>query len=215
MATLALGYQGGVGAMRQMDSGHELDSLSDDEVLELVQLWRNANPNIVALWGLVEAAAKAAIQESRTSFLSHGLVIGRTVDPSNGLDFMTITLPCGRQLYYPQPSITQNRFGRPAISYMGQNQTTKKWERLESYGGKLVENIVQATARDCLAEAIDRLEAAGYPVVFHIHDEIVVDAPPEKQNLEEMERLMSQVPYWAEGLPLNADGWVNEFFKKD
>ena len=142
-------------------------------------------------------------------------MIGRTVDPSNGLDFMTITLPCGRQLYYPQPSITQNRFGRPAISYMGQNQTTKKWERLESYGGKLVENIVQATARDCLAEAIDRLEAAGYPVVFHIHDEIVVDAPPEKQNLEEMERLMSQVPYWAEGLPLNADGWVNEFFKKD
>lgn len=215
VATLALGYQGGVGAMRQMDSGHELDSLSDDEVLELVQLWRNANPNIVSLWGRVESAARAAIQESRTSFLPHGLVIGRTVDPSNGLDFMTITLPCGRQLYYPQPSITQNRFDRPSISYMGQNQTTKKWERLESYGGKLVENIVQATARDCLAEAIDRLEAAGYPVVFHIHDEIVVDAPPEKQDLEEMERLMSQVPRWAEGLPLNADGWVNEFFKKD
>ena len=215
VATLALGYQGGVGAMRTMDSGHELDSLSDEEVQELVGLWRKANPNIVKLWGWVEAAAKTAITDGRTTFLTQGIAIGRSVDPENNMDFLTVRLPCGRFLYYPQPAITQNRFGRPSISYMGQNQTTKKWERIETYGGKLVENIVQATARDCLAEAITRLEEAGYPVVFHIHDEIVVDAPANRQDLEDMEKVMAQVPEWAAGLPLNADGWANDFFKKD
>ena len=128
---------------------------------------------------------------------------------------MEIGLPSGRRLYYPSPAITQNRFGRPSISYMGQNQTTKKWERIETYGGKLVENIVQAVARDCLAEAIARLEDAGYPVVFHIHDEIVVDSEGPGTSLEHMEQIMAKVPDWAPGLPLNADGWVNEFFKKD
>jgi DNA polymerase len=215
VATLALGYQGGVGAMRTMDTGHELDSLSDDEVQELVDLWRKANPNIVKLWGLVEAAAKAAITEGRTSFLAHGITVSRCLDPQNGLDFMVIGLPSGRRLYYPQPAITQNRFGRPSVSYMGQNQTTKKWERIETYGGKLVENIVQAVARDCLAESITRLEDAGYRVVFHIHDEIVVDSAGPGTSLERMEQIMSEPPAWALGLPLNADGWVNEFFKKD
>lgn len=214
VATLALGYQGGVGAMRAMDSGHELDSLSDEEVLELVQLWRRANPKIVQLWSTVEAAAMEAVRNGRKSTLQGGrLEIGRT---ANGeLDFMYIRLPNGRKLYYPEARIGQNRFGRTSICYMGQNQTTKKWERIETYGGKLVENITQATARDCLAEAIDRLEENGFPVVFHIHDEIVVDAPPEKQDLAEMERLMGTVPSWAEGLPLNSEGWANEFFKKD
>lgn len=215
VATLALGYQGGVGAMRTMDSGHELDSLSDAEVDELVQLWRKANPNIVKLWGLVEAAARAAVIEGRASFLQHGLVVSRNLDPDHGLDFMVIGLPSGRRLYYPSPAITQNRFGRPSISYLGQNQNTKKWERIETYGGKLVENIVQAVARDCLAEAITRLEDAGYPVVFHIHDEIVVDSAGPGTSLERMEHIMAEVPAWAPGLPLNADGWVNEFFKKD
>lgn len=215
VATLALGYQGGVGAMRTMDSGHELDSLSDSEVQELVDLWRKANPNIVKLWGLVEAAAKAAVVEGRTSFLQNGLVVSRNLDPDHDLDFMVIGLPSGRRLYYPKPEIAQNRFGQPSISYMGQNQTTKKWERIETYGGKLAENIVQAVARDCLAESITRLEDAGYPVVFHIHDEIVVDAHTVNHNLSEMETLMAIVPAWAPGLPLNADGWVNEFFKKD
>ena len=214
VATLALGYQGGVGAMRAMDSGHELDSLSDEEVLELVQLWRKANPNIVNLWYTVEAAATEAVKNGRRSILQGGrLEIGRTTD--GNLDFMTIRLPNGRVLYYPHPRIGTNRFGKPSICYMGQNQTTKKWETIETYGGKLVENITQATARDCLAEAIERLETEGYPVVFHIHDEIVVDAPTGRQDLEGMEHLMATVPSWAEGLPLNAEGWVNEFFKKD
>lgn len=215
VATLALGYQGGVGAMRTMDSGHELDSLSDDEVDELVQLWRKANPNIVKLWGLVEAAARSAVLEGRTSILQHGMTISRNFDVAHGLDFMVVGLPSGRRLYYPHPTMTQNRFGRPSISYMGQNQTTKKWERIETYGGKLVENIVQAVARDCLSEAITRLEAAGYSVVFHIHDEIVVDSAGPGTSLERMEQIMAEVPAWAPGLPLNADGWANEFFKKD
>lgn len=215
VATLALGYQGGVGAMRTMDSGHELDSLSDTEVDELVQLWRKANPNIVKLWGLVEAAARAAVLEGRTSILQHGLTIRRNFDVVHGLDFLVIGLPSGRELYYPHPTMSQNRFGRPSISYMGQNQTTKKWERIETYGGKLVENIVQAVARDCLSEAITRLEAAGYSVVFHIHDEIVVDSAGPGTSLERMKWIMAEVPTWAPGLPLNADGWVNEFFKKD
>lgn len=213
VATLALGYQGGVGAMRNMDTGHELDSLSDDEVQELVNLWRQANPNIVKLWGEVENAAMTAISKGNPTYLSQGVSIYRCLN--NRSDYLVIRLPNERELYYPQPKIKKNRFGRPSISYLGQNQVTKKWERIESYGGKLVENIVQATARDCLAEAIERLEKAGYPVVFHIHDEIVVDAPPGKQDLEEMKRIMAEVPTWAEGLPLDADGWANPFFKKD
>lgn len=213
VATLALGYQGGVGAMRNMDTGHELDSLSDDEVQELVNLWRQANPNIVKLWREVENAAMTAISKGGSTYLSQGVSIYRCLN--NRSDYLVIRLPNERELYYPQPKIGKNRFGRPSISYLGQNQVTKKWERIESYGGKLVENIVQATARDCLAEAIERLEKAGYPVVFHIHDEIVVDAPPGKQDLGEMKRIMAEVPTWAEGLPLDADGWVNPFFKKD
>lgn len=108
-----------------------------------------------------------------------------------------------------------NRFGKPALCYWGQNQTSKKWAVEETYGGKLVENITQATARDCLAEALENLQAAGYPIVFHIHDEVVIDAGPGQDNLDDVVRIMSQVPAWAEGLPLNADGWVNPFFKKD
>ena len=136
-------------------------------------------------------------------------------DRVNNLDFMTIQLPNGRKLFYAHPHMGQNRFGKPSLCYYGMNQNTKKWEVVETYGGKLVENITQATARDCLAEAIDRLEAAGYPVVFHIHDEVVIDAPPGRQSLEDVEIIMSQTPNWAQGLPLNADGWVNAFFKKD
>ena len=108
------------------------------------------------------------------------------MDPENDLDFLTIRMPNGRKLYYAKPHMGVNRFGRPSLCYWGMNQTTKKWEVVETYGGKLAENITQAAARDCLAEAIDRLEAAGYPVVFHIHDEVVIDAPPGWDSLEEV-----------------------------
>ena len=128
---------------------------------------------------------------------------------------MTIRLPNGRKLYYAKPHMGVNRFGRPALCYWGVNQKTRRWEATETYGGKLVENITQAVARDCLAEAVERLETAGYPVVFHVHDEVVIDAPVGKNKLEDVVEIMRQVPSWAAGLPLNADGWVNPFFKKD
>lgn len=214
VATLALGYQGGTGSLISM--GALRNGLAEDELPEIVDRWRKANPAIVQLWYNTEAAALEVVKNGRRVELQNGrLVFMRECCPETGLDYMSVRLPSGRKLYYTKPHMGQNRFGRPAICYYGMNQTTKKWEVVETYGGKLVENITQAVARDCLAEAIERLEAAGYPVVFHIHDEVVVDAPPGRQSLKEVEQLMSQVPEWAPGLPLNADGWVNEFFKKE
>ena len=214
VATLALGYQGGVNAL--ITQGALRNGLTEEELPEIVQRWRNANPAIVQFWRTLEAAAWEAVQNGKTAVLQNGrLVLAREWDPENRLDFFTIRLPSGRKLYYANPCIGQNRFGKTSLCYMGMNQTSKKWELLETYGGKLAENVTQAVARDCLAEAIDRLEAAGYPIVFHIHDEVVIDAPKGKQDLKEVERIMSQPPFWAEGLPLAADGWVNQFFKKE
>lgn len=214
VATLALGYQGGPGALIAMGA---LDNgLTEEELPEIVDRWRKANPHIAQLWNLVEAAAREAVETGRRITLREGsIVIAREYDPMHGLNFLTITLPNGRKLFYAKPHIGVNRFGRPSLCYYGMDQSSKKWKVLETYGGKLVENITQAVARDCLAEAIERLEQAGFPVVFHIHDEIIVDAPSDKQNLSEMERLMGQTPVWAQGLPLSSDGWANEFFKKD
>ena len=214
VATLALGYQGSSGALIAMGA---LDNgLTEDELPEIVARWRRANPAIVQFWRNVEAAAHEVVNTGRCVALRGGsIILAREFDHANDLDFLTIRLPNGRKLYYAKPHMGVNRFGMPSLCYYGMDQTTKKWKVVETYGGKLAENITQAAARDCLAEAIDRLEAAGYPVVFHIHDEIVVDAPAEKQNLREMEALMSQTPDWASGLPLNADGWTNAFFKKE
>ncbi len=214
VATLALGYQGGTGSLISM--GALRNGLTEDELPDIVERWRKANPAIAQFWYNVEAAAKEAITSGRRIELLQGkLVFAREMDPAKGLDFLTIQLPNGRKLFYVQPHISQNRFGRPSIGYWGMNQKTKKWGKLETYGGKLVENITQAVARDCLAEAVERLEEAGYGVVFHIHDEVVIEAPPEKAQLEDVVRIMSQVPAWAPGLPLNAEGWTNDFFKKD
>lgn len=214
VATLALGYQGGTGSLVSM--GALRNGLTEEELPDIVDRWRNANPNIVNFWYTVDAAAREAVNTGRRIELWDGrLAFARESDPDNDLDFLTIRLPSGRKLYYAKPHMGVNRFGQPSLGYWGMNQKTKKWERLETYGGKLVENITQAVARDCLAEAIDHLEAAGYPVVFHIHDEVVIDAGPDKADLDDVIRIMSQVPSWAEGLPLNADGWVNDFFKKD
>lgn len=214
VATLALGYQGGTGSLISM--GALRNGLTEEELPDIVERWRRANPAIVQFWYTVEAAAKEAVNSGRRIELWDGrLAFARECDPANGLDFLTIRLPNGRKLYYAQPYMATNRFGRPSLGYWGMNQKTKKWEQLETYGGKLAENITQAVARDCLAETVDRLEAAGYPVVFHIHDEVVIEAPLDRADLKDVVRIMSQVPAWAEGLPLNAEGWINEFFKKD
>lgn len=214
VATLALGYQGGTGSLISM--GALRNGLTEDELPDIVDRWRRANPAIVRFWYTVDAAAREAVNTGRCIELWDGrLAFARECDTTNGLDFLTIRLPNGRKLYYTKPHMSTNRFGQPSLGYWGMDQKTKKWGRLETYGGKLVENITQAVARDCLAEAVERLETAGYAVVFHIHDEVVIDAPLGKACLEDVVRIMSQVPAWAQGLPLNAEGWVNEFFKKD
>lgn len=215
VATLALGYQGGTGALVNM--GALRMGIPEEELQDVVDRWRQANRKIVEFWWTLDAASKHTVQTGRPVELPGGKVaFAREIDRGNGLDFLTIRLPSGRKLYYAQPRMGQDRFGRPSIQYMGLNQTTKKWQTLETYGGKLAENITQAVARDCLAEAIDRLEAAGYRVVFHIHDEVVIDRPGATgADLDRVTEIMSVVPDWAAGLPLAADGWVNAFFKKD
>jgi len=214
VAELALGYGGGVAAMRTMDTGKILAEVPDEEIQEIVNAWRLRSPAITRLWTLCETAALSVARSgSSTAIPGAGLVFAYEYDPNTGLQFMTIQLPSGRKLYYPEPSIGTNRFGRESVTYWGVNQTTRKWMQLETYGGKLVENITQAVARDCLAEAVERLEAAGYPVVFHVHDEVVIDARTD--CLEQVVEIMKENPSWAKGLPLNADGWTDAYYKKD
>lgn len=223
VAELALGYQGGVSAMRRMDTGHNLDDLSDDEVKGIVDRWRETNSMIRNLWNIVDSAAVTVItnggaQTIRSETTDAVITLACELDVITGTRYMTILLPSGRKLYYPSPEIGVNRWGNPSVSYMGQNQTTKRWERVETYGGKLVENIVQAIARDCLAIAIENLEAQGLHVVFHIHDEVVIDTPAwadEDTMLETVTKIMTKPIPWAQMLPLNADGWVDKYFKKD
>lgn len=223
VAELALGYQGGVSAMRRMDTGHNLDDLSDDEVKGIVDRWRETNSMIRDLWNIVDSAAVTVItnggaQTIRSETTDAVITLACELDVITGTRYMTILLPSGRKLYYPSPEIGVNRWGNPSVSYMGQNQTTKRWERVETYGGKLVENIVQAIARDCLAIAIENLEAQGLHVVFHIHDEVVIDTPAwadEDTMLDTVTKIMTKPIPWAQMLPINADGWVDKFFKKD
>ena len=212
VAELALGYQGSSGALIAM--GALKMGIPEDDLPDIVSRWRDSNKRIVDLWYSLESAAVSVIQTGHPAGV-RGLMLAREMDIENGLDFLTITLPSRRKLYYAKPSLGENSWGRPSILYYGVNQTTKQWTPLETYGGKLVENCVQAIARDCLAIAIERLEAAGFPVVFHIHDEVVVDCPVEKADLDEVVRLMSMPIPWAPDLPLNADGWVGDFFRKD
>ena len=204
IAELALGYGGSIGALKAM--GATKLGLTEDELLSLVQMWRNASPNIVRFWWDVDKAAKECIK-THLPQTTHGM---RLVYRSGCL---FLRLRSGRYLCYPQPKIGTNRFDSESITFMGIN-TVKKWGRIETYGAKLVENIVQATSRDLLAEAMHRLEAAGNPVVMHIHDEAVIDAQKDS-SLDTMVNIMTEVPDWADGLILNAAGFVGDFYKKD
>lgn len=214
-ATLALGYAGGASAL--ITAGHLPKDTPEETLNDIRDRWRGANPAIVDLWYKVEAAAIEAVNTGRRIAIpeSH-IAFAREMDTVHGLDFMTIELPSCRKLYYAKPHMGTNRFGRPALCYWGMNQKTRKWESVETFGGKLVENITQATARDCLAEAVERLESTGYHVVFHVHDEVVIEVPNgDKRDLDAVIDIMRQPPAWADGLPLNADGWIGTFFKKD
>ena len=213
VAELALGYQGGAGALIAMGA---LDmGLHEDELPDIVSRWRDSNSRIQQLWWDFNSAAIEVIKGGgmrKVQCCTFALERNRA-----GTYFMTVQLPSGRKLYYVSPRIGTNRFGGESIIYKGINDKNQ-FADLETYGGKLVENCVQAIARDCLAVAIDRLEAAGYPIVFHIHDEIVADIKPytfAEDMLEDVVRIMSSPIPWAPGLPLAADGWVGTYFRKD
>lgn len=212
VAELALGYQGGAGALINMGA---LDmGIPEDDLPDIVQRWRDTNKRICDLWYKMNSAAVEAISTGCSVGVGR-LLVSCEYDAAHEVEYLTVLLPSGRKLYYNSPQIGENKWGGPSISYMGMDQTTKKWKRIETYGGKLVENCVQAVARDCLAQAIENLEAKGLPVVFHIHDEVVIDCRADTATLEDVVDIMSQPIPWAPGLPLNADGWVGGFFKKD
>jgi len=215
VAELALGYQGSTGALINMGA---LDmGIPEEDLPDIVGRWREANKRIRDLWYSMDNAAVQVITQGGSVGLN-GLILSHEYDYNQGTDCLTITLPSGRKLYYTSPGIGENEWGKPSISYMGMDQKTKRWKRIETYGGKLVENCVQAIARDCLADAIERLEAAGLPVVFHVHDEVVIDVAPwtdEDTMLQTVVDIMRRPITWAPDLPLNADGWVGQFFRKD
>lgn len=212
VAELALGYQGGVGALIKMGA---LDmGISENDLPDIVARWRDANRRIRDLWYKMDAAAVQVITQGGSVGVNR-VVLAREFDVDHNIDCMTITLPSGRKLYYIAPQTDVNQWGGAGISYMGMDQTTKKWKRTETYGGKLVENCVQAIARDCLAQAIERIEAAGLSVVFHIHDEVIIECEPGAATLDDVVRIMTTPIPWAPDLQLGADGWTGGFFKKD
>ena len=205
ISELACGYGGSVGALKNM--GAVEMGVPEDELQGLINDWRNANPHIVKLWTEVGNAAMKAIKEK--TIVSLGKLVFMY---ERGILF--IRLPSGRRLSYIKPRIGTNRFGGDSITYMGVG-ASKKWERLETFGGKLVENIVQAIARDLLASAMMNVANAGYDIVFHVHDEIIAEAPDGQGSVDEMCKLMSINPDWADGIPLSADGYECEYYRKD
>ena len=215
IAELALGYQGGTGALINMGA---LDQgLKEEELPEIVTRWRDANSKIRDLWYAMDRAAIDVIGKGGTAVVN-GLKLSREYDIAQGVSKFVIQLPSGRCLYYINPSLGTNQFGGSSIIYNGVDQTTKRWKQIETYGGKLTENCVQAIARDALAGAVDRLEAAGFPIVFHVHDEVCIDMKPfasNKEMLKAVTDIMAAPIPWAPTLPLNAEGWVGDFFTKD
>ena len=211
VAELALGYSGNVGALKKM--GADKMGLNDEELQDIVYRWRAANKRIYDLWQQLGNAALYVI-ENKESVNVKGLILAYEYDFIYGLDFMTIKLPSGRKLYYASPSIGANQWNLPCPVYKGVNQTTRKWETQESYGGKLTENVTQAIARDCLAESLLRIKNAGYKTVMHIHDETVNEVE-ESVTVDELCDIMGQDINWAPGLLLRADGFESYYYKKD
>lgn len=204
IAELALGYGGGIGALKAM--GSEKMGMKEEELQPLVTAWRIASPNIVRLWWDVDKAAKTCVKEKAMTE-THGIKFTY----QSGMMF--VRLHSGRSLCYVKPRIGENQFGGESITYEGIGEQ-KKWLRLDTYGPKLVENIVQGTARDILAESMIRLNNAGYKIVMHVHDEAVIEAPANS-SLEDICQVMGETPTWAKGLLLRADGYICDFYKKD
>lgn len=222
VAELALGYQGSVGAMLQM--GAESMGLTENEMRDIVNKWRRKSPNIVRLWSACEKAAVRAVKTGRRVILKD---YKNLIFEFDGV-MLTITLPSGRSLFYPNAKVKRGRFDKEVIEYKGQSQTTKQWSSIAMYGGKFVENIVQAFSRDILAESMLRLEEDKHKIVMHVHDEVVIEADDFNNDIEadlvgytnrdhlgEICHIMSTPIPWAEGLPLGAEGYVSKYYKKD
>ena len=215
VATLALGYQGGTAALIRM---HALENgLTEDELPEIVQRWRQANPRIRDLWYKIEEAALMVMQTAQPQGVN-GLLFALEGDMVYGQCFFTVRLPSGRKLYYARPFLREKEtpYGQMklALHYYGVNQDSKKWEINSTYGGKMTENIVQAIARDCLAETLKRIDARGLQVVFHVHDEVIIDAPMDV-TVEEICGLMADPISWAPGLILKGAGFESQYYMKD
>lgn len=210
VATLAMGYQGGVGAMKRM-GGDQL-GLDDDGLQDIVNRWRRQNPRICKLWRKMQDAAVHTIRTGKTTQPRAGVIFRKELAPDFPFPFLTLQLPSGRKLFYADPGTTPD----DRITY--KEWDNGGWREAETYGGKLTENLTQAVGRDCLAFALDNLRRAGYRVVFHVHDEVIIELPDTQDAdtaLQDVVRIMSIVPPWAEGLPLNAAGWHGDFFTKD
>ena len=211
VATLALGYQGGANALIAMGALNM--GLSEEELPDIVHRWRNANPRIRDLWYAVEEAALLVMQTAQPQAI-YNLIFNLESDIVYGQNFLTVQLPSGRKLYYPRPFLKENQFGKLAIHYYTVGQQTRKWEVTSTYGGKMTENIVQAIARDCLAETLRRIDAKGLQVVFHVHDEVIIDAPMET-TVGEICDLMAELIPWAPGLILKGAGFESNYYMKD
>ncbi len=213
VAELALGYQGSVGALTAM--GGEALGLSQEEMKKIVHLWRKNNPEIKALWESINRNAIQTVITGRPKALIINLDTFIEFNATRG--FLTIKLPSGRSLYYPQPTIINNKFNSKAVAYMGIDSQTKQRKSIDTYGGKFVENIVQAIARDILAESMINIDALSLNIVMHVHDEAVCEVPEDEaeEALEAMVDLMSTAPSWAPGLPLAAEGFISPYYKKD
>ena len=211
VATLALGYQGGTGSLIAMNALKM--GLTEEELPDIVSRWRQSNPRIVDLWYSIEKAAVAAVQTCQQTS-THGLIFSMESDLVYGQSFLTVLLPTGRKLFYPRAYLDMNRFDKLAIHYYTVGQQSRRWEVTSTYGGKLTENIVQAIARDCLAEVLRRLADRGLDFVFHVHDEVIVDAPQEL-TVEDLCALMAEPIPWAPGLILKGAGFEGNYYKKD
>lgn len=211
VATLALGYQGGTSALIAM--GALQMGLTEDELPDIVHRWRQANPRIRDLWYAVENAALSVMQTAQPQAI-YGLIFALEGDLVYGQSFLTVKLPSGRKLYYPKPFLKENQFGKLALHYYTVGQQSRKWEVASTYGGKMTENIVQAVARDCLAVTLERIAAKHLQVVFHVHDEVIIDAPMET-TVDEICDLMAEPIPWAPGLILKGAGFESSYYMKD
>lgn len=213
VAELALGYGGSVGAMKQMDT---TGSVPEEEMAGIVQQWRRESPAIVRMWKECQNAAVAVISGRQPRRVIKSLQDTTFyMERVAGTPVLVIKLPSGRPISFWDPKIMDSEMG-PRVTYMNQNQTTRKWERCETYGGKITENIVQSVARDCLAEKMTQLSAQGYDIVFHVHDEMILDVPKEDTRAAELvDKIMAEPIEWAEGLPLKGGTYECDFYRKD